>query len=477
LIVCKQCGHHNEDSDTFCGSCGKFLEWTGERVVAPEPEPEPIPAAPEPETVHLGFMDRVKHAVGLEEETPTQTAESAPTPAPNQTSPPPPIVRAAPMAAAAAQAPAAPVAAAPLAATPLTPAPAAPPGTVASSPAAPPAAAWPPAAPAPSRPEFVAAPPVAPTPPVPATPAYSGGLFAPVTQPVVSPDEPTSRRPTAVAPTIARPRPAARTMEAPTRHRPGDLICGQCGEGNEPARHFCRRCGNTLDEAIAVRLPWYRRFFNRVFHPRTREAGWRPQRVGRPNVLGMVFRLVRLAVLALIVVGLLAFLFVPPFHNLVVDRATSAFTTIRKAVHPNIESVHPTGASASTSIAGHLPGLAIDNGSNTYWAALAKDRAPELTVNFGGPVDLAQIGFTSGASGAAPADHFVNQPRPKQVHLVFSNGTTKDLTLSDEGTAKFYPISANQVTFVQIHIISTYLPEGASPSSVAITEVEFKTEN
>ena len=30
MIVCKQCGHHNEDSDTFCGSCGKFLEWTGE---------------------------------------------------------------------------------------------------------------------------------------------------------------------------------------------------------------------------------------------------------------------------------------------------------------------------------------------------------------------------------------------------------------------------------------------------------------
>ena len=53
MIVCKQCGHHNEDSDTFCGSCGKFLEWTGERVVVaqPEPEPEPEPApqsAPEP---------------------------------------------------------------------------------------------------------------------------------------------------------------------------------------------------------------------------------------------------------------------------------------------------------------------------------------------------------------------------------------------------------------------------------------------
>jgi hypothetical protein len=191
----------------------------------------------------------------------------------------------------------------------------------------------------------------------------------------------------------------------------------------------------------------------------------------------MVFRLIRLAILALIVVGLLAFLFVPPFHNLVVDRATAAFTTIRKAVHPNIEAVHPTGASASTAIAGHLPGLAIDNATNTYWAASPKDPAPDLVINFGGPVDLAEIGFTSGASGTAPGDQFISQPRPKQVHLVFSDKSTADLTLSDDAKATFYTISAKQVTFVQIHILSTYLPAGASPSSVAITEVEFKTKD
>ena len=71
MIVCKQCGHHNEDSDTFCGSCGKFLEWTGERVVVAQPEPEPAPAPePEPEPARLGFMDRVKQAVGMEDEAP-----------------------------------------------------------------------------------------------------------------------------------------------------------------------------------------------------------------------------------------------------------------------------------------------------------------------------------------------------------------------------------------------------------------------
>src|SRR5206468_11049522 len=79
VIVCKQCGHHNEDSDTFCGSCGKFLEWSGERIVVAQPEPEPAPAAePESEPARLGFMDRVKQAVGLDEEAPQPSTRAEP---------------------------------------------------------------------------------------------------------------------------------------------------------------------------------------------------------------------------------------------------------------------------------------------------------------------------------------------------------------------------------------------------------------
>jgi TolB protein len=35
VIVCRQCGHSNESSDAFCGSCGAFLEWTGEQDGSP----------------------------------------------------------------------------------------------------------------------------------------------------------------------------------------------------------------------------------------------------------------------------------------------------------------------------------------------------------------------------------------------------------------------------------------------------------
>ena len=451
MIVCKQCGHHNEDNDTFCGSCGKFLEWTGERVAVAQPEPEPPAPEPEPEPAHVGLIDRVKHAVGIEE------SASQPT-APTQAAPAPVVASAA-----AAAPPAEPSAPAPQVVwtVPVTSA-----APSAAAPPAPPVAA--PAAP-------VAAPVLTGV----AAPAASA---APPAVSVVQPDEPMSRRPTSVAPTVARPRPAARTMEAPTRRHPGDLICGQCGEGNDPTRHFCRRCGSSLDEAIAIRLPWYRRFFNKVFGVRTREAGWRPHRVGPPNVLGIVWRIVRLAIVAVIAVALLAFLLVPSFHNAVVNRVTSTVTTVRKAFFPHYSAVYATGAAASTSIAGHLPNLAIDTHTNTYWAARAGDAGPFLKLTFHDPVDLAQIGFDSGAAGTTPVDDYLAQPRPHQVHLVFSNGTTLDLTLKDEDpkvakNAQFYAIDAKQVSFVEIHFMSVYAPAGASPSSVAIAEVEFKVKD
>lgn len=220
-----------------------------------------------------------------------------------------------------------------------------------------------------------------------------------------------------------------------------------------------------------VNLPWYRRLFNRIFGVRTREAGWRPRRVGAPNVFGFVMRIIRLAIAVIIVVGILAFLLVPPFHNLVVDRATTAFTTIRKIVHPNYDAVYPTGTSASTATAGHLPGLADDRLKGTYWAALPSDRTPTLTFHFASPQDLADIGITSGAS---PADQFLLQPRPKTVHLVFSDGTSKELSLADKDTAQFFSIDAKQVTTVVLQVESTWLTSASPPSSVAIDEVEFR---
>ena len=420
MIVCKQCGHHNEDSDTFCGSCGKFLEWTGERVIVAQPEPEPAPAPePEPEPARVGFMDRVKQAVGMEDEAPPPPATTVEAPAA-----PPPLTAVAIAAAPSLNATAAPVAA----------------------------------------PEPVL--------------AGVGAPAAPAAVPVGSVDEPVSRRPTSLAPVVTRPRPGPRTVEPPTRRNPGDLICGQCGEGNDPARHFCRRCGNSLDEAIAVRLPWYRRFFSRLFGVRTREAGWRPRRVGPPNVMGGVMRVVRLAIVAMLAVGILGFLLIPRFHHLVVNKVTAGVTSVRKVVHPNYDTVYPVAAAATSQTAGHAASLTIDRTSNSYWAAIPTDKTPQLVFTFSEPQDLSEILFRSGAPGAQPSD-FLNQPRPKAVHIIFTDAqgkliTATDITLTDQEGSQFYPIEAKQTTTARIQIQSVYPATGAARSAVAIAEVEFK---
>ena len=58
MIVCKSCGFRNTAADSFCGSCGAFLEWTGEKVEAPKPAPAPTPE-PEPEQKR-GLLSRVQ---------------------------------------------------------------------------------------------------------------------------------------------------------------------------------------------------------------------------------------------------------------------------------------------------------------------------------------------------------------------------------------------------------------------------------
>ena len=45
MIVCNQCGFQNMDDDSFCGSCGGFLEWTGEKVGPPPAAVVPEQAA------------------------------------------------------------------------------------------------------------------------------------------------------------------------------------------------------------------------------------------------------------------------------------------------------------------------------------------------------------------------------------------------------------------------------------------------
>ena len=58
MIVCKQCGHQNESSEMFCGSCGAFLEFVGTKV--PE-APTAVDLPPEPVIeARAGLIGRIR---------------------------------------------------------------------------------------------------------------------------------------------------------------------------------------------------------------------------------------------------------------------------------------------------------------------------------------------------------------------------------------------------------------------------------
>jgi hypothetical protein len=89
MLICGECGHHNEDRDTFCGSCGTFLEWNAERVA---PAPVATPEQLEPLPRKAGLLTRI-HRAALE--LAGGTALDAPQPTPTDNTPPPPPGRAA----------------------------------------------------------------------------------------------------------------------------------------------------------------------------------------------------------------------------------------------------------------------------------------------------------------------------------------------------------------------------------------------
>ncbi|MGH9195859.1 MAG: NADase-type glycan-binding domain-containing protein, partial [Acidimicrobiia bacterium] len=249
----------------------------------------------------------------------------------------------------------------------------------------------------------------------------------------------------------------------------GDLICGQCGEGNQPTRKFCRRCGSSLIEAEVMKAPWYKRLFIRK--KRVVEAGERPMR-GRRRRRSPISSLVRLVVL-LGAVGLVVAL-IGPWRGELVGRVTGLFTSAKRTVLPDFDPVRPTGAEATSSAKDHPPAAAIDQIKNSYWAegAQGDGTGQTLVLIFDQPANIDKVGFTAGAS--AKPEEFVAQPRPKDLHLVFSDGSTKDIRLEDSSEFQAFDVTAKAVARVEIHIVSVYGSLKGQDCSIAEVELYSK---
>ncbi len=418
-IVCRKCGTRNEATAEFCGGCGSFLEYTGERVDDAAPSfASPVTASPAP-------------AIGAGGASATSPIVADPAPA---TTPPP--------------------------------------ATAPAGPGLPPTGS----APATGTPQGGTG--AAPTRVEPA--AVRPGAVQPQQPAAVKPalDQPPSRRPTDQVP-----RTVARTASAPAPvivAKPGDVICRNCGTPNDPARHFCRTCGQSLATALPPKkLPWWRRIFpERQAKPLV--AGTRTEQqvrvseggsgAGRRIMTGLT--MVVGAVMAFAIIG---YMFVPPVRQQVNGTIKDVQ---RMFVQP--QHVYPTSATGK-SLPAHPATLAIDKSHNLYWAGPWAKGPATLDFGFNTPTDIVALIVTPGAE-----DDVAGYARPKDVKFTFSDGTVLNVTLKDaalvdpqpgQGTGKVlanesFTTNARDVSGVRVDVNSVY---PGKRDAVAIAEIEFFT--
>ncbi len=606
MIVCRKCGLRNGDTDTFCGTCGSFLEWTGEKQTpAPEPAPPPSDEAEEavaPPPPKVGLLQRVMdgaNAVIAGPRPPVSQDAAAASPAPKRAGPaksgtsaqagatkpgprkPSAAKPAAAEPSAAKPAAAKPAAAKPAATEPVQPTVPRPPGATGAVPPPPPPRsgtgapppprpAVPPAPgqaravpPAPGQARAVPPPSAARTvppspgqvravPPAPgqarAVPPASGqaravppapgqaravppapgqvravppapgearavraapgqtrmapagpaagdaaALVAPVipaakavptptaaTGPAPAP-APAPRRPEVreQAPQIARARAVAVTKTTPSRRlKPGDLICGNCGEGNPPSRKFCSRCGDSLFAAAEVDEPWWHRF--RIKRgPRTVKLGTEPgktaagRKVGAAavdgrHVLTQVYRKARLGIALVIVAAGVVYGAYPPFRNEVNSLFTSEKSKLSRIVDVKYVPIHPVKCTANVQDKAHPGGLVCDGFFNNYWLApFSQSPEPTITMIFSHPVTITRLILYNGAFG-----HYVANGRPSSLHLVFSNDESFTITPEDSAAPQTFTIKhAILIKRIVVQVTATY--QGTGKQDVAVSQIEL----
>jgi hypothetical protein len=278
-------------------------------------------------------------------------------------------------------------------------------------------------------------------------------------------------------PAPPRPRVAPQAAAPPTRElQAGDLICGECGEGNDPVRKFCSRCGTSLGAAVVHTEPWYRRLIPRR-RPKVLEAGARPGRGAarsrRPLSLQGVVRMVRLACFAVLFVGGLLYGVSAPFRTLVGATVSRPITYVSHLLNPQYDLIHDV---AATSPAGPPPGSpheaakAVDGFKTTFWSAeYNKATQPSLNLTFLTPHTVDKVLFSIGN-----ADNYAADYRPWHVQLLFPDHTSQTAELLDRPDPQEVDLeNPRPVSGVMIRIIDVYPAFNAHLDSIA--EVELFT--
>jgi ribosomal protein L40E len=405
MVICPVCGTNNSDSADFCTNCGTYLAW--DREAQSRQPGGPVlqqPVAPQATTSHAGDPPTQPAVALVTERSEVQPSRQRRQPETPAAQPPEPRNR---------------VDAA-NSATPNTLAAAAP-----DAPAVPESAAA-------QRTAAEQAKPSSPEPVKPGDP------------PPVKPGE-----------RVFTP---AHEAPSPERPAPGDLVCPNCGTGNEPRRTYCRKCAHVLAGAItAPRRSWWRRHFGR--RPRkARLAGSRPRRP-----LQFPTRTVALLVVVALSAGATYI-----FRDVVGWSIGRGLDEIGKF------KVRPVDVTASSWVAGQEPLETRDLDSDTFWAPGPADPTGEyLEAEFAEPIRLVSVIVTPGASRTP--EKFLAAGRPLRLRFTpidsaGQDGEAREVDLDDSPGFQSFYVGMDDVKRLRIELVSVRLSE----KPVAVAEVEYR---
>ncbi|MDX3119489.1 NADase-type glycan-binding domain-containing protein, partial [Streptomyces scabiei] len=273
--------------------------------------------------------------------------------------------------------------------------------------------------------------------------------------------EPRPAAPPSVAPVLpGRPvadRPQVRAP-GPVQGEQHGVACPWCATPNNPDRHFCVRCAMpmTLEDRSSVRLPWWRRLFDR--------GGETPWAGDRPRLRRTFDRIMTWVVAAVV----LTLLIVAGMNTPAAVQATRDHFSKRAPVPPD-------SVAASRSYPGHKPELAFDKINNSWWGpGVSQSGAGEwIEARFDEPTRLLDVIITSGTS--TRADQLSESALPHRIKatITLKDGTTttRELTLDQSAGGQRRAFRVGEVTKVRFTIESSYSVSGSK--QVSIAEIEF----
>jgi hypothetical protein len=289
--------------------------------------------------------------------------------------------------------------------------------------------------------------------------------------------------PDEVSPQKVQKRIAPVTKTKPSRRlEPGDLVCGQCGEGNPPTRKFCSRCGDELTTAEVVRTRWYRRLMVWKRSPKALEAGARPGQKGvrrdpRAKVSGG-YRKLRRSLAALMLVAGMLYLAVPPLRGVINRTLANPTAEIKETVggwwhsltYP-YDDLPVQRSSARDEMASHPGSDAFDGNTSSFWGARwVPNRPPAVTVRFEEVETIAAVVVHNGAAEENAAKFL----QARVVRFRYGNGAVEEVELRASGDPQTLKLKdATTVKQVTISVREVFDKEGLRRT--AISEIEFKT--